>query len=227
LYGLRVIVAAALLIWYWPAYRELFTGSDDREAPASGRREPPGNVVDRETHESDMPPSKNRLTGTLTRPARPALLWSWPGVMLGALAFGLWLALTPGTDGTTGLPEELRTVSVGLAGLWLGLRTLGYLVTAPIAEELAFRGFLMRRFVSADFERVPLDRFHWLGFAGSSLLFGLMHGQAWLAALVAGMLFAWAAIRRGNLAEAIVAHATTNGLNLVYVLVTGDWGRLG
>ena len=60
-------------------------------------------------------------------------------------------------------------------------------------------------------------------FLVSSLLFGAMHGRLWLAGTVAGMAFAAALYRRGALADAVQAHATTNGLLLVYAIVTGRW----
>jgi len=47
----------------------------------------------------------------------------------------------------------------------------------PIAEELAFRGYLIRKLVSADFEKVALGHFTWVSFLGSSILFGSLHAQ--------------------------------------------------
>ena len=37
-------------------------------------------------------------------------------------------------------------------------------VTVPIAEELAFRGYLHRRLIDVDFDHVSLRRFTWLAF---------------------------------------------------------------
>lgn len=148
--------------------------------------------------------------------------WSWQPFAFGAAAFLVWWWLIP-VNPTAGPPQQLESVSRGWATGWLGLRTFGYLVTAPLAEELAFRGFLLRRFASLDFEHLPLNRFHGLGFAGSSLLFGLMHGQHWLPATAAGMFFAWAAYRRGNLMDAVLAHATTNALVALAVFTNGAW----
>jgi CAAX prenyl protease-like protein len=65
--------------------------------------------------------------------------------------------------------------------------------------------------------------FSWLSFAITSVLFGLMHGQAWLPGTLAGMAFALALRRRGQLLDAVVAHATANGLLAAYVLLTGNW----
>jgi exosortase E/protease (VPEID-CTERM system) len=144
--------------------------------------------------------------------------WSWPALGAGVAAFGLWMALERGAPvdaAAVGLPA-------GWAAVWLAFKVLGSVVTVPLAEELAFRGYLMRRLVAADFERVPLDRFLWLPFLASSLAFGLMH-QRVLAATLAGMVYALVAYRRGRLGDAVLAHATTNALLAGWVLLTGSW----
>jgi CAAX prenyl protease-like protein len=87
---------------------------------------------------------------------------------------------------------------------------------------LAFRGFLTRRLVAEDFESIPLGRFGWFSFVLSSFAFGLLHGR-WLAGTMAGMLFAWALYRRGRVMDAVLAHATANGLLTIYVLGTQNW----
>jgi CAAX prenyl protease-like protein len=98
---------------------------------------------------------------------------------------------------------------------------VGSVVTVPIAEELAFRGYLLRRLISADFDELA-PRFTWLSFLLSSFLFGVLHGR-WLAGTAAGMLYAWAMYRRGRLADAVIAHATTNALIAADVLILGNW----
>ena len=106
---------------------------------------------------------------------------------------------------------------------WLALRVLGASLTVPIAEELAFRGFVYRRLFSADFESVSLSRFSWLALAVSSVLFGMMHGDRWFAGSVAGAMYGLAMIRRGRIADAIVAHGVTNALIAVDVLAFQRW----
>ena len=99
---------------------------------------------------------------------------------------------------------------------------IGAVVTVPIAEELAFRGYLLRKLVSADFARVDFRSFTVLSFVVSSILFGLLH-QQWLAGVIAGMLFAIAMYRRGALLDAVIAHSTANAMLAVYVLATHHW----
>jgi CAAX prenyl protease-like protein len=65
-----------------------------------------------------------------------------------------------------------------------------------------------------------------VSFLVSSVLFGALHGR-WLAGTVAGMFYAWAMYRRGRLADAVVAHATTNALIAADVLILGYWNYWG
>jgi exosortase E/protease (VPEID-CTERM system) len=166
-----------------------------------------------------------------------AVLWScravyrtveWRGslvsVAIGAVTFVIWMAMLPADlTGKDGWPAALQGMSAAGAVLWLAVRVIGYVLVTPLAEELAFRGYVMRRLIGADIDRVPLGAFRWLSFLGSSLLFGAFHGQLWLQGTFAGMVFAGALYRRRSLGDAVLAHATTNGLIACYVFVTGHW----
>lgn len=148
------------------------------------------------------------------------------GAVCGAAAFVLWLALEPiarGGDAAGTLPAEFGSLPAGYLVSWLFFRVLGSVVLVPVAEELAFRGYLLRRLQAADFQTVPPGRFTWLSFVVSSAVFGALHGR-WLAGTLAGMIYALAVYRRGRLGDAILAHAVTNGLIAVTVLAFGAWG---
>jgi CAAX prenyl protease-like protein len=106
---------------------------------------------------------------------------------------------------------------------WIAFRALAAITTVPIAEELVFRGFFIRRLISPDFESLPLNAFTWLGLAISSVAFGLLHGNLWFAGIVAGLLYGWALLRRGRIGDAVIAHATTNALLAAYVLTFHKW----
>lgn len=150
---------------------------------------------------------------------------SWPAVGLGVVAFVVWIVLVGTTNGAARdahIGDALRSLPIAAGLLWILLRVIGAVVVAPIAEELAFRGYLMRKFISFDFESVALTRFTWLSFLGSSILFGALHAQ-WVAGTLAGMIFAVAVYRRGSLSDGIVSHATANVLLAAYVLATGHW----
>jgi exosortase E/protease (VPEID-CTERM system) len=151
--------------------------------------------------------------------------WSWPAFANGAVVFVVWIGLetmhsSPGN--TVLFAQAIDDMPPIWAAAWLGFRVLGSVLTVPLVEELAFRGYLIRRLQKAEFQDVPQRSFTWFSFLASSLLFGLLHDR-WLAGTLAGMSFAIALYRRGNLADAILAHATANALLAAYVLATQDW----
>ena len=147
-------------------------------------------------------------------------------IAIGAVVFGIWMAAerffgaAPGLQTT--MAEALSSMPEVAVYGWVIFRAIGSICIVPLVEELAFRGYLTRRLVNADFESVPLAHFSWFALLVSSAVFGLMHGR-WLAGTVAGVLFALAMYRRGQLMDAVVAHAVANGLITAYVLTTGNW----
>ena len=149
--------------------------------------------------------------------------FGWEGPAIGVAVFIIWMLLEPNADSSkTELAQGLAQLSSTSASLWLVFRVLGSVITVPLAEELAFRGYLIRKLIAKDFETVPLNKFTWLSFLVSSLLFGLLHDR-WLAGTVAGMLYAYANYRRGQIGDAVIAHITTNALIAIIVLVQGRW----
>jgi CAAX prenyl protease-like protein len=120
------------------------------------------------------------------------------------------------------LRERLARWPLWLAVAWISFRVIGSVLIASIAEELAFRGYLVRKLVAKDFESVPPGHFTWFSFIASSVLFGLLH-QRLLAGTLAGAGFALALYRRGYLSDAVLAHMTSNALIAVAVLYTGYW----
>jgi CAAX prenyl protease-like protein len=115
------------------------------------------------------------------------------------------------------------SVSTTARMTWITFRVLAAVITVPLAEELAFRGFFMRRLISSDFESISLRHFSWLALLVSSAAFGLLHGGYWVAGSIAGILFSLTVIRRGRIGEAVVAHATANALLAAYVLIYHTW----
>jgi exosortase E/protease (VPEID-CTERM system) len=158
-----------------------------------------------------------------------ALLWKhyrsfsfhigWPAVAVGAIVFLFWVLLVADDPVTSSLTSrQLHEISPSLQIAWLLFRTLGAVVTVPIAEELAFRGYLFER--SGNDSRP--ERFPWAALIVSSVLFGLLH-SAWVAGVLAGIAYGLVRYHRGHVVDAIVAHATTNALLTGYVLMTGRW----
>ena len=150
---------------------------------------------------------------------------SWPPsltpIAIGVLVFVVWLWLAPPGEGVE-TREALASAGSLNAAAWLLLRLIGSVLLVPVVEELAFRGYLLRRAQSAEFTRVALDRVHVPAILLSSLAFGLLH-QMIVAGTIAGVLFSVAQLRRGRIADAIVAHVVSNALVAIAVLGFGRW----
>jgi exosortase E/protease (VPEID-CTERM system) len=149
--------------------------------------------------------------------------WTWQAPAIGIGVFIIWILLEPNADGNgTALPQGLTELASGTAAVWLIFRVFGSVIAIPLAEELFFRGYLIRKLIAKNFERVPLGQFTWFSFLLTSLLFGLLH-ERWLAGALAGMGYALALYRRGQLGDAVIAHMTTNALIALFVLTQARW----
>ena len=152
---------------------------------------------------------------------------SWSAFAVGVLVYGLWIARLPmGTpEGPIAAAAIASALPAAWASVWLATRVIGAVIVVPIAEELAFRGFLTRRLITVDFDTLAPGRFSWLAFLASSAAFGLLHDR-WLEGTVAGLLSAIAYHRRGSLGDCVAAHATTNARPSAQAIITGDWSLL-
>jgi membrane protease YdiL (CAAX protease family) len=56
----------------------------------------------------------------------------------------------------------------------------------------------------------------------SALAFGALH-RSFLAGTLAGAIYGLALLPRGRLADAVIAHAVTNGLLFGWAVLGGDW----
>jgi exosortase E/protease (VPEID-CTERM system) len=137
----------------------------------------------------------------------------------GLAVYVLWLLLAPPSKGVD--PSEY--LSDGLLILWLSARVIGAVILIPLIEELAFRGFLLRRVQSRDFSEVPIGQLTVISVIVSSPAFGILHSD-WIAGTVAGIAYAVVLRGKGNLSDAVVAHGVTNFCLAAQVLLTREWG---
>jgi exosortase E/protease (VPEID-CTERM system) len=147
----------------------------------------------------------------------------WFPMIAGIIVFVVWIAFDRNVHSDNGIAAGLAGMPAAARISWLSLRTLAAVTTVPIAEELTFRGFLLRRFISPQFESVDFRRWSYMAIILSSLVFGLLHQDRWIVATIAGVIYAVAMVRRGNLWDAIAAHAVTNAMLAAWVLSTGKW----
>ncbi|MEI9936729.1 MAG: exosortase E/protease, VPEID-CTERM system [Pseudomonadota bacterium] len=140
------------------------------------------------------------------------LRWREPGA-LAACLLGLALGLVWLGSGWPFPPAG----STDSTGVWLVVRALGFSTVVPLAEELAFRGYLLRVLQNRHFEQVSYRSGPWWAVAVSSLVFGALH-ERWLAGTLAGLVYALIQIRGGRLRDAVLAHATTNATLAMFAL---------
>jgi len=143
------------------------------------------------------------------------LPWRIDPVALGVGAFiaAYWVLIPVApTDDAAPYGQLTGALLVG----WFIARGIGTIVLIPVIEEAFFRGYLEKRF------RLGSSTM-WLILAAvaSAVLFAVLHGR-WAEAFVAGLLFSWVAWRRGNLTDAIVAHATANALIFAAAIATNN-----
>jgi exosortase E/protease (VPEID-CTERM system) len=148
---------------------------------------------------------------------------SWRGPLVGVCVFLVWIAAARHLLTLASMPRELASLTVSARGTWVVSRVAASVLIVPVAEELAYRGFLMRRIGNRDFESVPYRSVSWLALFASSVAFGVVHGAMWLPAIVAGLAYGLILVRRASMGEAVIAHATTNALIAVAVLFWGQW----
>jgi exosortase E/protease (VPEID-CTERM system) len=148
---------------------------------------------------------------------------TWRAPALGVLVAGVWFAFAHFLLPKSGKPAGLALLPAPAATAWLTVRVLAATITVPIAEELAYRGYLLRRLTNADFQAVRFDRVRWPALAFGAAAFAIMHGGLWLPALIAGLAYGAIVVNTGRLGEAVVAHATSNALIAAAVLGFDQW----
>lgn len=148
---------------------------------------------------------------------------SWRAPLVGAAVFVVWAGFARFLTSPAPAPQALMRLSAPLRATWILCRLLAAVLTVPVAEELAYRGFLLRRLTAPHFETLRFADARWPALAVSSIAFGAMHGGMWLPGILAGLAFGLLAMQTGKLGEAIAAHGASNALLALYVLLFDQW----
>lgn len=151
--------------------------------------------------------------------ARPLLI----AVGVGVAVALLWLPLTAGDrDADEAIAAELAEWSRTEVALWIALRLVASVMVAPVVEELAFRGFLLRRVVGAGFSELGYRAATPLALVVSSAVFGALHAH-FVAGFVAGLCYGATVWATGRLRDAVVAHAVSNAVLAVVAVGVDRW----
>lgn len=166
-----------------------------------------------------------REYGELARQTLPTPRETLLSVAVGLIVFGLWISLTaPWMSLPTAATEPFvpKTAAGELDWALIAVRIAGAALLVPVMEELFWRSFLMRWIQQPVFEGVDPRAVGLKAIVLSTFVFMLAH-TLWLAAIVAGLAYAWLYVRTGKLWTAVIAHAVTNGVLGAYVVAAGRW----
>ncbi|MEM1058451.1 MAG: CPBP family glutamic-type intramembrane protease [Verrucomicrobiota bacterium] len=200
------------------------------------------------------------------------IIWVWPrlpkirvrtwlgSILVGVVGFCAWVGLEPYLVWSHDAKESgyhplkyMDQFGYGLntAYFLLAVKLFSMTVVVPIAEELFWRGFLMRflinpkagkiprpkdprntmawldydleRFTYDDWWKNPLGEYRPVSFWVTTFAFSLVHGDFGMLAIVYGILIGCLFCRTRSLGDAILAHGVTNLLLGIYVISTESW----
>lgn len=129
-----------------------------------------------------------------------------------------WLASGKEVAGINPMLEQMTLQNI----LWMTTRVLGATLIVSVMEELFWRSFIMRWFDNKDFLAIDPGKITAFAYIGSACLFALEH-HLWLAGLFAGLVYGELYKTYKNIWIPIFAHAVTNGMLGIWVVLTGNW----
>jgi CAAX prenyl protease-like protein len=150
-----------------------------------------------------------------------------PAAVLAALAAGvivlvLWVNLSAGWMTIGAAAGFDPTTAGGIDWAMVAMRIAGAALVVPVMEELFWRSFLMRWIDTPAFESVEPSQVSIKSLIITSVLFGFEH-NLWFAGVVAGLAYSALYMRHRTIWSPVLAHAVTNGLLGVWVVVTSSW----
>jgi membrane protease YdiL (CAAX protease family) len=115
--------------------------------------------------------------------------------------------------------------ALGAGGLfWLNslTRVAVAVVTVPLVEELFWRAFLLRALIDwNNFENLPLGKFTWFSFLGTSLLSTVQHPDHWVVSIFCWFAFNALMYWKKSILCLVICHGVTNLVLYAWVLFAG------
>lgn len=107
---------------------------------------------------------------------------------------------------------------------FLTIRFIGLALVVPLIEEFFLRGFVMRLCVNEDWPQVPFGTVNKLAVAAGTLVPVAMHMPSeYLATIVWFSMITGLMVYTRNIWDCVAAHATTNLLLGLYVVIWNQW----
>jgi len=106
---------------------------------------------------------------------------------------------------------------------FLAVRFLGLVAIVPLIEEFFLRGFVMRFVMNARWWQIPFGEVTIGAILAGTLVPMATHPAELVAAAIWFSLVTWLMVKTRNIWDCVVAHAVTNLLLGIYVVITGHW----
>ena len=139
--------------------------------------------------------------------SRPWTTLFWVGLMVfGTIIPSIWLDEQLGVE----LSESAEQMLTKMMGNPLGYFAVG--IMAPLAEEVVFRGAVLRTLL-----KMMDDRWHWIAILISALIFGGFHGNEaqFVHGTLIGLLIGWMYYRTKSIVPGLVFHFVNNSIAYV------------
>ena len=174
--------------------------------------------------EMQLYPIQTLVCGWWLWHVRREMQWDWNvracsiGALLGVVGISLWLVpyFAGWIPNEGGGFEPERIFGEGTAATYAeyALRFARAAVIVPLAEELFWRGFLMRWCINRDFpQTVPVGTHSWLAYGVTTLAFMLIHNPVdYAGAFLYGSLTYLLVVKTKRLTPAITMHAVANAI---------------
>jgi CAAX prenyl protease-like protein len=149
--------------------------------------------------------------------------FSWEAVFVGVAVFAAWVCF----DGRYPMLAERSgsfnpTASYGAVSalpiFFIAVRILGSTLVVPPLEEVFYRSFIYRYLIKSDFLNISFRRLEWRAFLIAGAIFGIAHYE-WLPGILCAFAYQGLVIRKNRLGDAIAAHAVTNFLLGIWVVL--------
>lgn len=146
--------------------------------------------------------------------------WFYGQYLFNSLGVPHRLPLPPLFKGEPELIDPTRVLGEGgLFWLTAAAHIAVASTTVGFVEEIFWRSFLLRAMIDWHrFEKLPLGKFTWFSFLGTSLLSAVQHPDNWAISILCWFLFNGVMYWRRSLMCCVIVHCTTNLVLYAWVL---------
>jgi CAAX prenyl protease-like protein len=137
-------------------------------------------------------------------------------VITGIIIFFIWIGIE------TIYPHLFSIEYIPSNSFFLISKLFGFILIAPLIEELFTRSFLIRILISKNWRKVPIGKYTLSSFIITVLFFGFSHNR-WLQGIIAGILLNLLLYKQKRIESCIIAHLIANLSLAVYIIYTNSW----